>query len=74
MLDKFLTDNSTSMRLARTVVQGVVAALAVFVPTATGWLDLGPEAASFVTACIMAVLSPVMALLKRSDTIEEGAE
>lgn len=74
MLDKFLADNSTSMRLARTVVQGVVAALAVFVPTATGWLDLGPEAASFVTACIMAVLSPVMALLKESDTIEEVAE
>lgn len=74
MLDKFLADNSTSMRLARTVVQGVVAALAVFVPTATGWLDLGPEAASFVTACIMAVLSPVMALIKESDTIEEVAE
>lgn len=72
MLDRFLTDNGTSMRLARTVVQGVIAALIVFVPTAVGWLDMGAEAASFATAVIMAVLSPVMALLKKSETVEEG--
>ena len=36
MLDKFLTDNSTSMRLARTIVQGVIAALIVFIPSAVG--------------------------------------
>lgn len=71
MLDKFLTDNTTAMRLARTVVQGVIAALVVFIPTAIGCLDLGAEAASFATACIMAVLSPVMSLLKKSETIEE---
>lgn len=74
MLDKFLTDNSTSMRLARTVFQGVIAALVVFVPTAVGWLDMSAEAASFATAVIMAVLSPVMALLKKSETIEDEAE
>lgn len=74
MLDKFLTDNSTSMRLARTVVQGVIAALVVFVPTAMGWLDLEAETASFLTAVVMAVLSPVMALLKKSETVEEGEQ
>lgn len=72
MLDKFLTDNTTSMRLARTIVQGVIAAAIVFIPTAVGWLDLSAEAASFGTAVIMAVLSPVMALLKKSETIEEA--
>lgn len=74
MLDKFLTDNSTSMRLARTVFQGVIAALVVFVPTAVGWLDMSAETASFLTAVVMAVLSPVMALLKKSETVEKGDE
>ena len=74
MLDRFLNEDTTAMRLARTAVQGVAAALAVFAPTAVGWLDMGPEAASFATACVMAVLSPLMSLLRGSDTIgeEEG--
>lgn len=70
MIDRFLSDNSTSMRLARTVFQGVVAALVVFVPAAVGWMELESEVASLLTAVVMAVLSPVMALLKKSETIE----
>lgn len=71
-MDKFLTDNGTGMRFARTVVQGVIAALVVFIPTMMGWFELEAETASFLTAVIMAVLSPLMALLKKSETIEEG--
>lgn len=71
MLDKFLTDNSISMRLARTIIQGIIAALIVFVPSAVGYINLTPEVASVVTAVIMAVLSPVMALLKKSETITD---
>lgn len=74
MLDKFLTDNSTSMRLARTIIQGIIAALIVFVPSAIGYINLTPEVASVLTAVIMAVLSPVMALLKKSETIAEETE
>lgn len=70
MLEKFINDNSMSMRLARTIVQGVLAALIVFVPTAVGYLNLGPEEATFLTASIMAVLSPVMAIFKKSETEE----
>lgn len=70
MLDRFLTENTTSMRLARTVVQGLIAAIVVFLPTAVGWLQLSAETATFMTAAIMAVLSPLMALIKKSDTIE----
>lgn len=65
MLEKFINDNSMAMRLARTIVQGVLAALIVFVPTAVGYLNLGPEEASFLTAAIMAVLSPLMSMLKK---------
>lgn len=75
MLEKFINDNSMEMRLIRTIVQGILAALIVFVPTAVGYLHLGPEEASFLTAAIMAVLSPVMAIFKKSEKVEaEGVE
>ena len=69
-MERFLTDNSASMRFARTVVQGILAALIVFIPEAMGMLDLQPSVAALLTAAIMAVLSPAMAMLKASDTIE----
>lgn len=69
-MERFLTDNSASMRFARTVVQGILAALIVFVPEAMGMLDLQPSVTALLTAAIMAVLSPAMALLKASETIE----
>lgn len=74
MLDRFLNDNCTSMRFARTVVQGVIAALVVFVPTAVGYFQLAPEVASLVTAVVMAVLSPLMAMLRKTDKIEDDED
>ena len=74
MLDKFLTDNSTSMRLARTIVSGILSALIVFIPSMVGYINLTPEVASFVTAALMSVFSPVMSLLRKSETIAEEAE
>ena len=73
-MERFLTDNTASMRFARTVVQGILAALIVFVPEAMGMLDLQPSVAALLTAAIMAVLSPAMAMLKASDTIEVDDE
>lgn len=73
-MERFLTDNSASMRFARTVVQGILAALIVFIPEAMGMLDLQPSVAALLTAAIMAVLAPAMALLKASDTIEVDDE
>lgn len=73
-MEYFLTDNSATMRFARTVVQGILAALIVFVPEAMGMLDLQPSVAALLTAAIMAVLSPAMAMLKASETIEVDDE
>ena len=74
MINTFFESNSTGMRFARTVVQGILAALCVFVPTAVGYLNLTAEAASFLTACIMAILSPLMSLLKRGGSIISDEE
>lgn len=73
MLHEFINGNGMSMRLARTIVQGVLAAFIVYAPTAIGYLDLGAEEATFLTAAIMAVLSPLMAMLK-SGNVEDFDE
>ena len=74
MLNEFINGNGMAMRLARTIVQGVLAAFIVFVPTAVGYLNLGPEEATFLTAAIMAVLSPLMSMLKSGDVEDEVEE
>lgn len=73
MLDKFLNDNSMAMRLARTIVQGIIAVLIVAVPLAIAGVIKDPQWAAIVTAAIMAVLSPIMAMLKNGKP-EDGLE
>lgn len=71
MLDKFLNDDSTEMRLARSVTQGLVSVAIVAVPLAVSGLVEDPTTASIVTAAIMCVLSPVMSML-RTGNPEDG--
>lgn len=71
MLDRFLTDESTEMRLARSVAQGAVSVLIVAVPLALGGVIEDPTWASIATAGIMCVLSPVMAMM-RTGNPEDG--
>lgn len=73
MLDKFLNDNSMAMRLARTIAQGIIATLIVAVPLAVGGVIKDPQWAAVATAAIMAVLSPIMAMLK-SGKPEDGLQ
>lgn len=71
MLNEFINGNGMAMRLARTIVQGLLAAIIVFVPTAVGYFNLGAEEATFLTAAIMAVLSPLMSMLKTGEPESE---
>ena len=73
MLDKFLNDNSMAMRLVRTIVQGIIATLIVAVPLAIAGVIKDPQWAAVATAAIMAVLSPIMAMLKNGKP-ENGLE
>lgn len=71
MLDEFIKSNSTEMRLARSIVSGLVSVLIVAVPLVFGGLIEDPTWASIATAAIMCVLSPVMALFKTGNP-EDG--
>lgn len=71
MLDRFLNDDGTEMRLARSIVQGLVSVAIVAVPLAVSGLVEDAATASIVTAAIMCVLSPVMSML-RTGNPEDG--
>ena len=71
MLDHFLKDDSTEMRLARSVVQGLLSVAIVAVPLALGAYVTDATTASLATAAIMCVLSPLMAMM-RTGNPEDG--
>lgn len=71
MLDRFLSDDSTEMRLARSIVQGLVSVLIVALPLVLGGIIEDATTASLATAAIMCVLSPVMSMF-RTGNPEDG--
>lgn len=72
MLDRFLHDDSTEMRLARSIVQGLISVAIVALPLAMGGIIKDAQWASIATAAIMCVLSPIMAAIKTGNP-EDGA-
>lgn len=59
------------MRLARSVVQGLLSVAIVAVPLVLGGVVEDPTWASIATAAIMCVLSPLMAMM-RTGNPEDG--
>lgn len=64
MLENFLQSNAMSMRLLRTILEGVIGVVLVSVPLIVGWWHLSPEVASLLTAIIVCVFSPILAMFK----------
>ena len=60
-MEKFLTGNNWSWRLARTVVQGVLGVVVANIDVLVGAVVLDPASRAICVALVMAVLSPVMA-------------
>lgn len=71
MLDHFLKDDSTEMRLLRSVVQGLVSVLIVAVPLVMGGFITDPTMASLATAALMCFISPFMSMM-RTGSPEDG--
>ena len=73
---KFLTSNEWQYRLLRTIVQGILGVLVANVDVQAGYAILDPAIRAIVVALVMAILSPIMAMLGGGDGvyIEGGAE
>ena len=70
-MKKFLTSNETLYRLLRTIVQGVLGVVIANLDLITGAFSVDEIWKPFIVAVIMAILSPVMALLGK-DKEEDG--
>ena len=75
-MKKFLQSNEWQYRLLRTIIQGVIGVLVANVDVLAGYVILDPAIRAVVVALVMAILSPVMAMLGGGDSafIEGGAE
>ena len=62
-MDKFLTSNDWKYRLLRTIIQGVLGVVVANLDLIFGQVALDPSMRALVVALVMAVLSPIMALL-----------
>ena len=73
---KFLQSNEWQYRLLRTILQGVLGVLVANIDVIAGYAILDPAIRAIVVALVMAILSPVMAMLGGGDSayIEGGAE
>ena len=69
-MNKFLTSNSTSMRLARTIVQGIIGVLISYADTLAGFITVPPEIRPMIVALVMAILSPAMAEIGKNTEAE----
>lgn len=66
-MNNFLTSNSAGMRLARTIVQAVIGVLISYADILVGQAAINPELRPMIVALVMAVLSPIMAILGEAD-------
>lgn len=75
-MKRFLTSNEWQWRLLRTIVQGVIGVVVANIDVLAGMVVLDPAIRAIVVALVMAILSPVMAMLGGGDSvyIEGGAE
>ena len=73
---RFLQSNEWQYRLLRTILQGILGVLVANVDVLAGYAILDPAIRAIVVALVMAVLSPVMAMLGGGDSayVEGGAE
>lgn len=66
-MDKFLTSNDWKYRLLRTIIQGILGVLVANLDAITGAFAIDPTMKGVIVALVMAVLSPIMALLGAKD-------
>lgn len=62
-MNYFLTSNSASMRLARTIVQAIIGVIITYADVLVGQVVFNAEMRPVIVALVMAVLSPIMAVL-----------
>lgn len=62
-MKKLLTSNEWKFRLARTIIQGVIGVIIANIDFLVGTFSLPVEYKTMIVALVMAILSPIMAMM-----------
>ena len=62
-MKEFLTSNEPKYRLARTIVQGIIGVLVANMDLLVGMTPIPPAIKPVITGLVMAILSPIMAMI-----------
>lgn len=62
-MNYFLRDNSTQMRLLRTILQGLIGVIIANLDLFVSFIKIDPALKPVIVAAVMAVLSPIMSEL-----------
>ena len=62
-MKEFLTSNEPRYRLARTIVQGIIGVLVANLDLLIGMTPIPPAIKPVITGLVMAILSPIMAMM-----------
>lgn len=69
-MNQFLTSNSADMRLARTIVQAIIGVIISYADVLVGQVVFNAEIRPVIVALVMAVLSPIMAMLGENGGVD----
>lgn len=70
-MSEFLTSNTWQMRLARTILQGIIGVILANLDLLIGYTTIPVALRPVIVSVVMAILSPVMAMLGGDDgTVE----
>ena len=70
----FLTSNSAGMRLARTILQGIIGVLIANLDLIIGQVVFDPQIRPIIVGVVMAILSPIMAMLGEKGVQDEPVD
>lgn len=65
-MKNLLINNSTSGKLIRTILQGIIGVFIANIDLITGLFSVSPEAKTLLVAFTMAILSPIMSELGKT--------
>lgn len=73
-MNRFLTSNDWQFRLLRTIIQGILGVVVANIDVITGMFVFDPTIKALIVALVMAVLSPIMAMLGNTNKLSEEQE
>ena len=71
-MNRFFISNELKYRLARTIVQGIIGVLIANLDLIVGVFHISAGFKALIVALVMAVLSPIMAMMGTTEMPEKG--